>query len=255
MTVDTERTRPRSSEEASLPNRRTLKAWVKGRETPLARAAYSAAMWQRYASVPVIPGVHRALYSFHTFMVSFLSTVTRVLWFTPLFQSRLTRPARRLHLYTGMPYVTGPVTISVGEGCRIAGGIDINGRTNPTAKPVLTIGDNVDIGWDSSIAVGGRIDIGNNVRLAAGNYLMGYPGHPLDAEARARGEMETDDQVGDIVLEDDVWLGSRCTVSAGVRIGRGTIVAAGSVVTKDLPPFVLAAGVPAQIKKHLKETT
>ena len=93
--------------------------------------------------------------------------------------------------------------------------------------------------------------IGNNLRLAMGTFLLGYPGHPIDAVARARGDTDTDDQVGDIIIEDDVWLGSRSTVLGGVRIGRGTIVAAGSVVTKDLPPFVLAGGIPAVIKKQL----
>lgn len=47
------------------------------------------------------------------------------------------------------------------------------------------------------------------------------------------------------IIEDDVWLGTGAIVMTGLRIGRGTIVAAGSVVTKDLPPYAIAAGVPA----------
>ena len=90
------------------------------------------------------------------------------------------------------------------------------------------------------------------MRIAGRAFLAGYPGHPLDAVARARGAPDTDDQVGDITLEDDVWLATGVTISAGVRIGRGTIVAAGSVVTKDLPPDVLAAGVPARVVRQLE---
>ena len=62
---------------------------------------------------------------------------------------------------------------------------------------------------------------------------------------------DTEDQVGDIVIENDVWLATGVTVLAGVRIGRGSIVAANSVVTRDLPPGVLAAGAPARVVRHL----
>ena len=234
-------------------DRTNLIGWIKARQTPLSRAVYAAGMWTRYANLPVIPGVHRVLYSLHCNTRDAFHSFLRIFWYTPLFQSRLAHPTRRLYVYNGLPFITGPVRISLGEGCRVAGRISISGRTAPGIAPMLTVGDNVDLGWDSNIAVGRNIEIGNNVRLATGVYLLGYPGHPLDAEARAAGAMDTDDQVGDIVLEDDVWLGSRATVMAGVHIGRGTIVAAGSIVTKDLPPFVLAAGIPAVVKRKLKD--
>jgi hypothetical protein len=51
---------------------------------------------------------------------------------------------------------------------------------------------------------------------------------------------------GDIVIGSDVWIGANCTVLDGVTIGHGTVVAAGAVVAKDLPPYVVAAGVPAR---------
>lgn len=55
---------------------------------------------------------------------------------------------------------------------------------------------------------------------------------------------------GPIVLEDDVWLGFRCTVMSGVTIGRGAVVAAGAVVTKDVPPYAIVGGVPAKVIKY-----
>lgn len=116
----------------------------------------------------------------------------------------------------------------------------------------MTIGNNVDIGWMTTIAIGQKVGIGNNVRIAGRAFMAGYPGHPINAERRALGEPDDDNQVGDIILEDDVWLATGVTVSAGVTIGRGTIVAAGSVVTKNLPANVLAAGVPAQVKRQIE---
>ena len=70
---------------------------------------------------------------------------------------------------------------------------------------------------------------------------------------RALGKPDEDSQVGDIILEDDVWLATGVKVMPGVTIGRGTIVAAGSAVTKNLPRFVLAAGVPAKVIKSIED--
>ena len=53
-----------------------------------------------------------------------------------------------------------------------------------------------------------------------------------------------------VVIEDDVWVGGKSVILPGVTIGRGSIIAAGSVVTKDIPPFVIAGGVPAKIIKY-----
>lgn len=50
-----------------------------------------------------------------------------------------------------------------------------------------------------------------------------------------------------ITIEDDVWIGANCTVLGGVTIGKGTIVAAGAVVTKDVEPYSIVAGVPAKV--------
>ena len=55
---------------------------------------------------------------------------------------------------------------------------------------------------------------------------------------------------GDIILDDDVWIGYRAIILSGVHIGQGAIVAAGAVVTKDVPPYAIVAGVPARIVKY-----
>ena len=229
----------------------TLKQWVKSRQHPVARLIYAAIFVFRSFSVPVVPGLHSLLYRLHLILAGAISAAGRVLWYTPLFQSRLEHPARRLYLYSGMPLVLGRCRITIGSDCRVSGHTTISGRTAGDCVPELVVGDNVDIGWQTTIAIGRKISIGNNVRIAGRAFLAGYPGHPVDATARAQGLPDTEDQIGDIVIEDDVWLATGVTISAGVTIGRGTIVAAGSVVTKDLPPFVIAAGVPAIVKRSI----
>ena len=55
---------------------------------------------------------------------------------------------------------------------------------------------------------------------------------------------------GDIVINNDVWIGFRSTIMSGVHIGQGAVVAAGAVVTKDVPPYAIVGGVPAKIIKY-----
>ncbi len=229
-----------------------LKRWVKERRHPLAGIAYRAAARFRGFSVPVVPGVHSTLYAGYVATRSALATASRILWWTPLLKSRLAGPAPRLFLYGGLPLILGPVTICFGADCRVSSQTTISGRSACSVTPELTVGANCDIGWQTTIAVGRRVVIGDNVRIAGRALLAGYPGHPLDPAERAAGLPDTEDQVGDIILENDVWLATGVIVSAGVRIGKGTVVAAGSIVTRDLPPRSLAAGAPARVVRTIE---
>lgn len=229
-----------------------LRSWTKTSAHPMARIARSARTAVRTVEVPVIPGLHRSLYGLRGAIRAGWGWSVRVLWTTPMFKSQLSGPAPRLLLDgTGLPLVIGPVEIGLGSDVRLSTQTTITGRTGSARRPALTVGGNVDIGWQTTIAVGRRVVIGDDVRIAGRAFLAGYPGHPLDPEDRARGLPDTEDQIGDITLERGVWLATGVTVSAGVTIGAGTVVAAGSVVTRDLPPNVLAAGVPARIIRSL----
>lgn len=89
------------------------------------------------------------------------------------------------------------------------------------------------------IYIGDRSLIGHNVVLATLN-------HPLDPTKRSSLEPAP------IHIEEDVWIGSGAIVLPGVRIGRGSVVAAGAVVTKDIDPMTIVAGVPAKTIKTIE---
>ena len=182
-----------------------------------------------------------------------IADILRIIYYTPLLKSRLKNNPKQLYLYGGLPVIIGSLDIVMGDKVRLAAMTTISGRAVGQCIPQLIIGDNVDINWRTSISVGKTITIGNNVRMAGDCYLAGYPGHPVNAKLRALGKPDEEAQVGDITLEDDVWLATGVKVMSGVTIGRGTIVAAGSVVTKDLPSFVLAAGIPAKVVKKIED--
>ncbi|MCZ8261817.1 MAG: acyltransferase [Beijerinckiaceae bacterium] len=230
----------------------SLRQWVKARRHPVARVLHAGFHTLRASRLPVVPGLHAALYRARQGGLGLWHSLRRMLWDTPLFLSQTSNPPSRLFLYGGIPLILGPLRLRIGEDCRISGQVTLTAR--PTSKePTLIVGRNCDIGWQTTIAVGTRVVLGDNVRIAGRAFLAGYPGHPLEAEARALGLPDDDSQCGDIILEPDVWLATGVTVNAGIRIGRGTVVAAGSVVTKDLPPNVLAGGVPARVIRSLAD--
>jgi len=74
--------------------------------------------------------------------------------------------------------------------------------------------------------------------MHAENHNIGRTDVPIDAQGVTR---------QGIVIEDDCWLGGGATILAGVRVGRGAVVAAGAIVTRDVPPYAIVAGVPARV--------
>ncbi|MBE9513437.1 MAG: acyltransferase [Chloroflexi bacterium] len=91
----------------------------------------------------------------------------------------------------------------------------------------------------------GEVRIGRQVMISAGCGFTPYQ-HKLDDLSRPMSDQPLTSK-GDIVIEDDVWLGMGVKVMDGVRIGRGAVVGANAVVTKDIPPYSIAVGVPARV--------
>jgi maltose O-acetyltransferase len=92
----------------------------------------------------------------------------------------------------------------------------------------------------------GRVTIGADVQIGPNVQLL-TPTHPLDPDLRRRGAEAAEP----ITIGDNVWLGGGVIVCPGVTIGRDTVVGAGAVVTRDLPPGVLAVGNPARVIRQL----
>ncbi len=110
----------------------------------------------------------------------------------------------------------------------------------------LEIGDNVYINYGCSIGATESIRIGANCSLGCHVIMMDNDFHGLEPERRNEVPPSAP-----IVLEKDVWLGVRVTVLRGVTIGEGSVVGAGSVVTRDIPPRSLAAGIPAKVIRSI----
>ena len=90
------------------------------------------------------------------------------------------------------------------------------------------------------------ITIGNDLRMGPGTMIYSS-NHGIRMGGLIRSQPVTEK---DVTIGNDVWLGSNVVVTAGVTIGDGAIIAAGAVVIKDIPPYTIAAGVPAKPIKN-----
>lgn len=147
--------------------------------------------------------------------------------------------------------------ITVGNNCHIRGQLLVY----PYAGKIK-IGDNCYLGEGSRIWSENCVTIGNRVLIAHNVDIHDSNDHPLDYKERHQhycdikkiGFLEKYNLCSKpIVIEDDAWIGFGAAIMKGVTIGKGAIVAAHAVVTKDVPPYVVVAGNPAQIIKKLGE--
>lgn len=113
----------------------------------------------------------------------------------------------------------------------------------------LRIGNNAQIGANSrigpSVSIGNDVVMGPDVVLMTTAHAFENPQVPI----RLQGALP----VKPIVLEDDVWIGTRVVVLPGVRLGKGCIIGANSLVTKDVPPLAIVGGSPAKVIRYRGE--
>lgn len=110
----------------------------------------------------------------------------------------------------------------------------------------VIIGDHTRVGLHNTII--GPVDIGSHVNLAQGITVTALNHNFSDANKRID---EQGVSTSPVTIEDDVWIGANAVILPGVTIGEHCVVAAGAIVTKDVPPHSLVAGVPAKVIKKI----
>jgi len=121
-------------------------------------------------------------------------------------------------------------------------------RINPVKiyvapKAKLNFGDKVFLNNGINISCSNQIEIGTHVDIADECMIMDNDFH---------GVGDNNPKSKPVIIEDDVWIASRVIILKGVKIGRGSVVGAGAVVTKSIPPNSFAAGNPARVIKSVE---
>lgn len=160
--------------------------------------------------------------------------------------------------------IPGRTYLEVGDDCVLGGTFVFE-----SGEGLITIGEGTYIGASTFISRS-AITIGRNVTVAWGAWFYDHDSHSLSAVDRRAdqklqlanlraGELMTQHKDWEkvsskpIVVDDDAWIGMNAIILKGVTIGRGAVVGAGSVVTKDVEPWTVVAGNPARIVKRLEK--
>ncbi len=158
-------------------------------------------------------------------------------------------------------YIENSINLVGGKAISIGAGTYIGKRTILAAHhmvntqifhPVIQIGCNVNIGQDSNISIINGLYISNGVRM--GRKIMlndNSHGDFVSKDLRLRPNLRPLCSKGPIIIEENVWIGEMVCILGGVHIGKAAVIAAGAVVTKDVPAYTLVGGVPAREIKRL----
>jgi acetyltransferase-like isoleucine patch superfamily enzyme len=137
--------------------------------------------------------------------------------------------------------------IIIGDDCEVRhhAVLEVSGRYDGS----IEIGNHSVIGIGNWLQGSGRIRIGDNVIIGPYVAIVSTNHTYQDVDTPvAKQPLQT----GEVVIEDDVWIGAHCTITQNVRIGAHSIIGANSFVNKDVPPYSIVGGAPAKLLKSRK---
>ena len=149
--------------------------------------------------------------------------------------------------------IMSPQNISIGNNSSIMSHCIIETCAVNDNKPHLRIGDNVSLGEYSHITCADKITIGNGV--LTGRFVLitdNSHGNNTKEETNTPPLARMIHSNGPVHIGDNVWIGDKVTILPNVTIGKGCIIEANAVVTKDIPEYSVVAGIPAKIIKTIK---
>lgn len=173
------------------------------------------------------------------------------LWCTLLHRHSFKCFGKKSSIYPPVRMIVGGKYISIGSNVVLGSGLQLTAWDRfgeQRFTPSIEIGDNVSIGDGAHITAISSIRIGNNV-LTGKNILITDNSHgavTLDELETAPNKRPLFSK-GPVVIGDNVWIGEMVSILPGVRIGEGSVIGAGAVVTRDVPPRCVAVGNPARI--------
>ena len=224
---------------------------IKRRQNAFYNALYVLAVRLRRMRLPYIRPLAAVLYYARQFWIVSWNVLKSKLYCEQLIRFRCT-VGRNVRLDGDVPYIYGYGRIQLGDNVRIGNRNTWVVGIKVYDDPVLAVGDNTTFGYMNMISVAQRVTIGRNCLFAGEVKIFDNNSHPLDPVKRREHAVLDRQAIAPVVIEDDVWVGTNCLIMKGVTIGKGAVIAAGAVVTKDVPPYCIAGGNPARVLKTIE---
>lgn len=233
--------------------RPTLYRWLATSEKPLPRLLRRLRRSAYTFSVPAPRLVVKPMRWIFVAVSGIWEYTMRVFVCEPLFKASCTKYGRRLRTDCRIHFVHGNGDIVIGDDVWLDGKVTIVFAARYADRPLFEIGSNTGVGHDCVFHIGKRISIGRNCNLSGDILVMDSSGHPTDPRARWDHKPPDPEEVRPVSIGDGVWIGARCIIFPGVKIGEGSVIAAGSIVRTHVPPYSVVAGNPAKVMFRLKK--
>lgn len=153
-------------------------------------------------------------------------------------------------------YVRGKRWIQIGQGFTSGPGLRMDAFPDASTSdtPMIIIGADVEVNDYVHIAAVRSVSIGNRVLIGSKVFITDH-GHGsyknlTENESPLIPPMQRPLEIAAVIIEDDVWIGENVSVLPGVTVGKGSIIGTGSVVTRNIPPYCIALGMPARVVKE-----
>ena len=245
--------KPETTVEVKL-TRMSFRRYVVTSDEPVPRAIRWVYRCRNRVSVPAPRMVVKPMLWIYLGLRSVVFFFRRVFIAEPLFKAYCTRYGRNLRTGIFIHWIMGKGEIIIGDNVLIDGKSTFSFASRFVDRPVLEIGSGSVISHGCSLTVGKRITIGRNCGITRECFIMDTSGHPVGAASRVADHAQnkwtppSDEDVQEVIIGDNVWVGLRSIIFPGVTIGEGSIISAGSVVRmKVIPPYSLVAGNPAKV--------
>jgi acetyltransferase-like isoleucine patch superfamily enzyme len=231
-----------------MPRLGTFLVKIRRGETPFYRFLYRTAKASLLIHIPiprVIAPAFRGLYHLHFFLRTLLYRAIRFFYWEPIFRGRCDSVGKNLELIL-LPDIASHVQVHIGDNVHLNGFFNV-GSGRASEAPRLVIHDNVQLGHLTTFTINKEIVIESGVMIADKCYFADTDAHPIEPELRVAGAPPALHNIKPIRICRNAWIGHSVHIMKGVTVGEGAVVAAGSVVVKDVPPFSVVAGNPARV--------
>ena len=194
----------------------------------------------------ILRPVYRALYRTHFIVRAIYWKLLIFFYIGPAVSARVDSGGENLSAAQHMPDISPHLRLVVGDNLRINGFFGAGG-SRLFDNPTLRLGNNVHIGHMVQFVVNKEITVEDGVMIANSVLFADSDGHPTDPELRTSGAPPALEDIKPIRICKNAWIGVGAMILKGVTVGEGAIVAAGSVVVKDVPAFSIVGGNPARV--------
>jgi len=222
---------------------------IRSQSTPFYKFLYNSYKAMHETSINAPPGFAKTLYTERILRHALLYWFSNKFYYEPMLRSKCTSAGKNLRTDGDIPLISGSGRIIIGDNVRIGNRGAWVLSPNLYDCPELIIGDNTSINPFVCISVECKVEIGKNCQIAGETNIFDNNSHSVYYRNNRK---MTKDDVAPISIEDHVWVGMRSMIFKGVTIGMGSVVAAGSIVTKSIPSMTLVGGNPARVIKEIK---